>query len=129
MREDPEAARAVGISPFRARLSALLVSAGLTALGGVFIAFWSNNLFPAQIFDITRSTDMMLAPIIGGIGTLFGPVVGAFLLCRSARSLTAILRVGGIDVPGAKALVLRATAHGHHRGFAQRHLAVGCRGG
>lgn len=105
MREDPEAARAVGISPFRARLSALLVSAGLTAVGGVFIAFWSNNLFPAQIFDITRSTDIMLAPIVGGVGTLLGPIVGAFLLVPLGEALTELLRAGGIDVPGVKALV------------------------
>lgn len=105
MREDPEAARAVGISPFRARLSALLVSAGLTAVGGVFLAFWSNNLFPAQIFDITRSTEIMLAPIIGGVGTLFGPVVGAFLLVPLGEVLTALLHALGVDVPGVKALV------------------------
>lgn len=105
MREDPDAARAVGISPFRTRLAALLVSAGMTAVGGVFLAFWSNNLFPAQIFDITRSTDIMLAPIIGGIGTLFGPILGAFLLVPLGEVLTSLLRFAGIDMPGAKALV------------------------
>jgi branched-chain amino acid transport system permease protein len=104
MREDPAAARAVGISPFRTRLSALLVSAGLTSLGGVFIAFWSNNLFPAQIFDITRSTDILFAPVIGGVGTLFGPILGAFLLVPLGEVLTALLRILGIDAPGAKAL-------------------------
>ena len=105
MREDAEAARAVGISPFRARLSALLVSAGMTAVGGVFLAFFTNNLFPAQIFDITRSTDILLAPIIGGIGTLFGPIVGAFVLVPLGEVLTDILRILGVDTPGVKALV------------------------
>ena len=105
MREDAEAARAVGISPFRARLSALLVSAGMTAVGGVFLAFFTNNLFPAQIFDITRSTDILLAPIIGGIGTLFGPIVGAFVLVPLGEVLTDLLRILGVDTPGVKALV------------------------
>ncbi len=105
MREDPEAARAVGISPFRARLSALLVSAGMTALGGVFLAFFTNNLFPAQIFDISRSTDILLAPIVGGIGTLFGPIVGAFVLVPLGEILTELLRALGIDTPGVKTLV------------------------
>lgn len=105
MREDPEAARAVGISPFHARLSALLVSAALTAVGGVFLAFWSNNLFPAQIFDISRSTEIMLAPIIGGVGTLFGPIMGALLLVPLGEALTSVLAAIGVDTPGVKALV------------------------
>ena len=104
MREDPDAARAVGISPFRARLSALLVSAAFTSVGGVFLAFYSNNLFPAQVFDISRSIEVMLAPIIGGVGTLFGPIVGAFLLVPLGEALTALLHALGIDVPGVKAL-------------------------
>ena len=44
------------------------------------IAFYYNNLFPEQIFHISRSIEIILGPIIGGIGTLFGPVIGAFLL-------------------------------------------------
>lgn len=105
MREDPDAARAIGISPFWSRLSALLVSAGLTAIGGVFLAFFSNNLFPTQIFDITRSTEIMLAPIIGGVGTLFGPIIGAFLLVPLGEILTTLFRALGVDTPGVKALV------------------------
>ena len=105
MREDPEAARAVGISPFRARLSALLVSAGMTAVGGVFLAFFTNNLFPAQIFDISRSTDILLAPIVGGIGTLFGPIVGAFVLVPLGEALTELLRALGVETPGVKTLI------------------------
>ena len=56
----------------------------------MFLAFWSNNLFPAQVFDISRSTDIMLAPIIGGVGTLFGPVVGAAVGACSPPPVTGV---------------------------------------
>ncbi len=105
IREDAQAARALGVDVTRARFYALFISAAMTAVGGVYIAFWSNNLFPAQIFDMSRSIDIILAPIIGGIGTLFGPIVGAFLLVPLGEILTDALRAMGLNAPGAKALV------------------------
>ncbi|MFO1115318.1 MAG: branched-chain amino acid ABC transporter permease [Beijerinckiaceae bacterium] len=105
IREDAQAARALGVDVTRARFYALFISAAMTAVGGVYIAFWSNNLFPAQIFDMSRSIDIILAPIVGGIGTLFGPIVGAFLLVPLGEVLTDALRALGLNAPGAKALV------------------------
>lgn len=105
IREDAQAARALGVDVTRTRFAALFISAAMTAVGGVYIAFWGNNLFPAQIFDMSRSIDIILAPIIGGIGTLFGPIVGAFLLVPLGEALTEILRALGLNAPGAKALV------------------------
>ena len=105
IREDAQAARALGVNVTRVRFAALFISAAMTALGGVFIAFWTNNLFPAQIFDMSRSIDIILAPIIGGVGTLFGPIVGAFLLVPLGEALTEALRGLGLNAPGAKALV------------------------
>ena len=80
IREDEEAARALGIDTFRYKMVAVVISAGMTAVAGVFFAFYYNNLFPEQVFHISRSIEMILAPIIGGIGTLFGPILGAFVL-------------------------------------------------
>ena len=59
---------------------AVVISAGMTSVAGVFFAFYYNNLFPEQVFHISRSIELILGPIIGGIGTLFGPIIGAFLL-------------------------------------------------
>jgi branched-chain amino acid transport system permease protein len=80
VREDERAARSLGIDAFRAKMTAVLVSSGMTAVGGVFYAFYYNNLFPGQIFDIGRSIELLLAPIVGGLGTVFGPVVGAVVI-------------------------------------------------
>jgi branched-chain amino acid transport system permease protein len=102
IREDEEAARAVGIATFRYKMIAVVISAGLTSFAGVFYAFYYNNLFPEQVFSIGRSIEIILGPIIGGIGTLFGPVLGAFLLTGLAETMTEILTRAGVDVPGAK---------------------------
>jgi len=102
IREDEQAARALGIDTFRYKMIAVLVSAGMTAPAGVFLAFYHNNLFPEQVFHISQSIEIILAPIIGGIGTLFGPIIGAVLLQWLAESLRVALEAVGIDVPGSK---------------------------
>ena len=104
VREDAEAARAVGIDVTRARMSAVVVSAAMSALGGVAHVFYYNNVFSAQIFDMSRSIDIMLAPIIGGIGTLFGPILGAFILVPLGEALIHATQALGINAPGAKAV-------------------------
>jgi branched-chain amino acid transport system permease protein len=74
----------------------------MTSVAGVFIAFYHNNLFPEQTFSIARSIELLLPPIIGGVGTLLGPIVGAFLLQGLAETLTEILTGLGLELPGAK---------------------------
>jgi branched-chain amino acid transport system permease protein len=104
VREDERAARSLGIDAFRAKMTAVLVSSGMTAVGGVFYAFYNNNLFPGQIFDIGRSIELLLGPIVGGLGTVFGPVVGAFILTPLGEGLIALTQKLGIDAPGVKAI-------------------------
>jgi branched-chain amino acid transport system permease protein len=102
IREDEEAARALGINTFRYKMVAIVISAGMTAFAGVVFAFYYNNLFPEQVFNIGQSIEIILAPIVGGVGTLFGPVLGAFVLTGLAETLTRILAAIGVDLPGAK---------------------------
>lgn len=80
IREDAEAAQAVGVPVLWCKMLAVTISAALTALAGVWNAFYYNNLFPETAFAVGRSIEMTLSPIIGGLGTLFGPVVGAVVL-------------------------------------------------
>ena len=102
IREDEEAARALGIDTFRYKMFAVVISAGMTAVAGVFFAFFYNNLFPEQVFHISRSIELILAPIIGGIGTLFGPILGAFVLTGLSEVVTEALHALGLEIPGAK---------------------------
>jgi branched-chain amino acid transport system permease protein len=102
IREDEEAARSLGINTFRYKLIAVVISGSMTALAGVFFAFYYNNLFPEQVFHISRSIEIILGPIIGGVGAPFGPIVGAFLLTGASELMQNVLIAIGFDVPGAK---------------------------
>jgi branched-chain amino acid transport system permease protein len=102
IREDEDAARSLGINTFRYKLIAVVISGSMTALAGVFFAFYYNNLFPEQVFHISRSIEIILGPIIGGIGAPFGPIVGAFLLTGASELMQNVLIAIGFDVPGAK---------------------------
>ena len=102
IREDEEAARALGIDTFYYKMLAVVISAGMTAFAGVIFAFYYNNLFPEQVFNIGQSIEIILGPIVGGVGTLFGPILGAFVLTGLAETLTRLLVVIGVDLPGAK---------------------------
>jgi branched-chain amino acid transport system permease protein len=104
IREDEAAARALGVPAFACKMAAVAISAAMTSLGGTFHAFYYNNLFPAQIFDISRSIEMILAPIVGGLGTLAGPIVGAFILTPLGEGLIAATQRLGLDAPGTKAV-------------------------
>ncbi len=102
IRESPEAAEALGINIFRYKMYAVVLSAAMTSVGGVIFAFFYNNLFPEQVFSISRSIELILGPIIGGVGTLFGPIVGAFLLTGLAEGLREVMLRLGVDLPGVK---------------------------
>jgi branched-chain amino acid transport system permease protein len=102
IRENEEAAQALGINTFRWKMLAVAISSAMTAVSGVFFAFYYNNLFPEQIFHISRSIEIILGPIIGGIGTLFGPVLGAVILTLLSDSITEALGALGWEIPGIK---------------------------
>jgi branched-chain amino acid transport system permease protein len=102
IRESPEAAQALGVNIFRYKMYAVVLSSAMTSLAGVMFAFYYNNLFPEQIFHISRSIELILGPIIGGIGTLVGPLIGAFVITGLAEGMREVMLRLGVDVPGMK---------------------------
>jgi branched-chain amino acid transport system permease protein len=102
IRENEEAAQALGINTFRWKMLAVAISAAMTSVSGVFFAFYYNNLFPEQVFHISRSIEIILGPIIGGVGTLFGPILGAAVLTLLSDGITEGLAAAGWEIPGIK---------------------------
>jgi len=102
IRENEEAAQALGINVFRWKMAAVAISSAMTGAAGVFFAFYYNNLFPEQIFNIGRSIEIILGPIIGGVGTLFGPILGAAVLTLLSDGITEALGALGWELPGIK---------------------------
>ncbi len=100
VRENPAAAASLGVNLFRTRLSAMAVSAALTAPAGVFLALSSGILVPDQLFSATRSMEIVLGAVVGGLGTVFGPVLGALVLAPADEGLAWLGQRVGHPVPG-----------------------------
>ena len=100
IREDQDAAEALGVDAFRYKLAAVALSAAMTATAGAIEAFYYNNLYPSSVFAIGNSVELMSAPIVGGLGTLGGPLVGAFLLTVLGEAMTSL--TAGIHIDGLK---------------------------
>jgi len=96
VRENEDAAKAAGIDVFRVKLGAMTLSAAITAAGGCFYAQYFLFLDAGIAYGPWISVEALLAPVIGGIGTVFGPLLGALvvkLLGEATKLVTG-------DVPG-----------------------------
>ncbi len=91
IRDDQDAAQALGINVFKYKMYAVVYSSGIAGVAGVFYAFYQNSLFPESVFGIERSIEITLGPIVGGVGSLFGPVLGAFILTPLGEGLTELI--------------------------------------
>jgi branched-chain amino acid transport system permease protein len=80
IREDEDASEALGVDTFRYKMIAFALSAALTALGGTFYAYFQYYLQPNTVLNLNHSVDIMIRPIVGGMGTILGPILGSLLL-------------------------------------------------
>jgi branched-chain amino acid transport system permease protein len=80
VREDQDAAAALGVNVAREKLRALAISAALTAMGGTFYAQYILFIDPESVFPLSLSILICLVAVLGGVGTLWGPVLGAAVL-------------------------------------------------
>ncbi len=80
IKDEPDAARSIGIDIARYKQIALCLSAFFTALGGSLYAQKELYIDPASVLGTGLSIKMALVAILGGVGTMFGPVVGAVVL-------------------------------------------------
>jgi branched-chain amino acid transport system permease protein len=80
VREDPEAAAAVGFNVFAVKMKGMLISAGLTSIGGGLFAVFVRYIDPASVLNLPEvGVRIVLIALLGGVGTLLGPVLGALL--------------------------------------------------
>jgi len=91
LREDEDAAESLGVNTTRAKLIAAIVSAALTSLGGVFYAQYILFIEPYSEFSLDLSIQFALVPMIGGMGTAVGPIIGSFVLTPLQELLRAWL--------------------------------------
>lgn len=89
MREDEEAAQALGIDTVRIKLVSIALSAFLSAIAGTLYAFYILLIEPSTVLGIGFSVEIALIAIIGGMGTPLGPLVGAVLIVPLSEYLRA----------------------------------------
>jgi branched-chain amino acid transport system permease protein len=80
IREDEDAAASMGVQTTLYKVTALMLSAFFTAIAGGIHAYWSTFVDPASAFDTTLNVRMVIMCVFGGPGTVFGPVIGSFIL-------------------------------------------------
>ena len=104
VREDEDAARASGIDVAGVKLRGTAISAALSAIGGALFAMYVRTIDPPTLFSLTDvGFKFALLALIGGIGTLSGPVLGAFLIIPVESWLRAEL---GGGLPGMHLAIL-----------------------
>lgn len=91
LREDEDAAQALGVNTTLCKLIAMMFSAFFTAICGTFAAQYVLFIEPISEFSIDRSVLFALISIIGGIGTAAGPIIGSFILTPLQEFLRAWL--------------------------------------
>jgi branched-chain amino acid transport system permease protein len=98
--EDEDAAEAIGVNVLRVKRQIYLISAFLTALAGTFYVQYIYFIDPNTAFSFNVSVEAALVSIVGGIGTLWGPVVGTVLLEATSALLQSWLGsgLGGVQL-------------------------------
>ena len=130
-REDHDAAEALGVDTFKAQMVAMAMSAGITAMAGTVYAQYLLYIDPDSVFGLLNSVEIMLRPIIGGAGTVLGPLIGSLVLTLLAEySRLALQSYSGvylmwygmilvvviIFLPNGLMGLLRALLNRYHRG-------------
>ncbi len=105
LREDEDAAEASGVPTFRCKVMIIAISAAATALAGTFYAQFLLFIVPETLFTFDHVLNMMLGTIVGGSGTVLGPIVGSVLFgvfgdvlrtlpIVSSREAASLVRIG-----------------------------------
>lgn len=124
VREDEAVAEASGVHAFRHKLAAFILSSGLAGLTGGVFGFYHVSFYPQYAFSPLWTFDALLITFLGGVGTVWGPAIGAifFLVMRETLAfrlvevhllifgilfIIIVLALPGGLVEGARMLVLR----------------------
>jgi branched-chain amino acid transport system permease protein len=95
IRQDEAACEALGVDTFRCKMLAMVLSSFLTGVGGTFYAFYLFSLQPNAVFGIPLSVEIIIRPIVGGAGTVLGPIIGSFILSPLAEISRTYFSQGG----------------------------------
>jgi len=100
VRENEDAAEALGINAFRVKMGAICMSAGITAFAGIYYTQKFLFIDPGIAYGPSKSIEALVAPIIGGLGTVFGPLIGAIFIHGLGEFAKEMIGLVWADRPG-----------------------------
>ncbi|GAC1405084.1 MAG: branched-chain amino acid ABC transporter permease [Candidatus Velthaea sp.] len=106
LREDERAARTLGVDVTRTKVAAFVLSSIVPGLLGAAYAWYLTFVDPASVFSTRIELQTVAMAILGGIGTLWGPLVGGILMSQVSESLSATFPQGHLMIFGALIVVL-----------------------
>ncbi len=98
IRENEDAARALGINIFSEKLKILIISGALGGMGGCFFSQYFLYIDPIIVFGVDKSVEMLLVSMIGGAGTVYGPLIGAVLLAAISDTARVVTNIQGLSL-------------------------------
>ena len=98
IRENEDAAMALGIDVFTEKVKVMLLSGAIGGLGGCFFAQYFLYIDPTIVFGVDKSVEMLLVSMIGGAGTVYGPLLGAVLLALVSDVTRVMAQMQGLSL-------------------------------
>jgi branched-chain amino acid transport system permease protein len=88
IKQDQDAAATLGVNPYVSKLWIHAIAAALTGMAGGFYARYHAFIYPGDVFAFSTGISILLMPVIGGIGTVWGPVLGGMIFGMVEEELT-----------------------------------------
>lgn len=98
IRENEDSAMALGINVFAEKVKIMMLSGAIAGVGGCFFAQYFLYIDPLIVFGTDKSVEMLLVSMIGGAGTVYGPLIGAVLLALVSEVTRALFTIQGLSL-------------------------------
>jgi branched-chain amino acid transport system permease protein len=98
IRENEDSARALGINVFSEKIKIMAISGAIAGVGGCFFSQYFLYIDPTIVFGVDKSVEMLLVSMIGGAGTVYGPLIGAVLLALVSEVTRSMFSLQGLSL-------------------------------
>jgi len=92
IRENEEAVEAAGINTAKYKILAFVISSFVAGLGGALYVHYWESLIPSTILPLTLSVELIVAAVVGGMGTIIGPIVGSYFFILGQEYVKEVAR-------------------------------------
>jgi branched-chain amino acid transport system permease protein len=106
IREDEDTAQSVGVNTSRTKLKALFLSAGITAVGGALYGSLFLFIVPDQVLSLDISNEIAIVAMLGGAGTVLGPILGAVVLETASEVFKSVFHEAHLLIYGILLVVV-----------------------